>query len=784
MRPKSHFTAAFSFLVIICLVWHSFTSQTPDGDLDEDIPLNEWSTARAMQHVKQIGQEAHYTGSEANDRVRDYISDQLKSLGLNPRTQRGYALDPYGNMARPINIMARVKGTNSSGKALLLMSHYDSDPHSAIGASDAGSGVATVLEGARAFLARNQQPKNNIIILFTDAEELGLVGAQLCVDEHPWAQDVGMILNFEARGSGGPSYMLVETNGGNRKIIEAFDEAGVDYPVANSLAYSIYKMIPNDTDLTVFRRDGDINGLNFAFIGDHFDYHTVLDVPERLDTNTLAHQGAYLMPLLDYLCEADLSNGLQTAVGDDHVYFPLPILGLIHFPFSWLGILIIAAGLGLIALVIVGIKRRRINFKDLFLGFVPFLGGLVLSYLIINYGWKAVAGDYFYLNRIRVFPYTGYWWIAAAALLSIAISFFLYHKFYHRNRIASHSVAPLFFLWLVVFLIAFPVGNGGIIPNVFLPGAGFFVVPLITGLLMLWLNIKSLRPSFIVLMVLAFPSIYIFVPFIKGFPVALGMSILFVAGILSALVFGLLVPIIGHYRKKHLLARLASLFAVGFIVTAFAKAEFSTTQPRASSLVFFQDMDSNEAQWASYDRQLSPWVQQKMGSNAEDAGSLASNTIDSKYGTRFRFRTEAEPVNLDPIDFEISNDTTAAEIRTVSFEISSQATVNRYEIFADSAYRFNTATINGKKAVLDEESGEALTYRRGGRILSIFVSENEPVKITLTFEAKQKPELLIYAASYDLLNNKSLDVKPRPEAEMPRPFVLNDAIVRKKLIKL
>src|SRR5690606_39231039 len=114
------------------------------------------------------------------------------------------------------------------------------------------SGVATILEGVRAFLESGERPKNDIIILFSDAEELGLNGADLFVREHPWAKEVGLVLNFEARGSGGPSYMLIETNRGNAKLIEGFSRAGVQYPVANSLVYSVYKMLPNDTDLTVF----------------------------------------------------------------------------------------------------------------------------------------------------------------------------------------------------------------------------------------------------------------------------------------------------------------------------------------------------------------------------------------------------------------------------------------------------------------------------------------------------------------------------------------------------
>ena len=69
----------------------------------------------------------------------------------------------------------------------------------------------------------------------------------------------------------------METNGKNSKLLSEFLAAKPNFPAANSLMYSIYKMLPNGTDLTVFRENGNINGFNFAFIGDHFDYNTAQD---------------------------------------------------------------------------------------------------------------------------------------------------------------------------------------------------------------------------------------------------------------------------------------------------------------------------------------------------------------------------------------------------------------------------------------------------------------------------------------------------------------------------
>jgi len=783
-KPKSHLSSALSFLVIIALVWYVFHSQTPSAAVKDNLPATQWSTARALEHVKTMSVSPHHVGSTAHDDVRDYVITQLEKLGLQVTTQKGYTMDPWGNLAQPENIVARMKGSRENGKALLLLSHYDSDPHSSKGASDAASGVATIIEGVRAFIAQNKQPLNDIIICITDAEELGLNGAELFVNEHPWAQDVGMVLNFEARGSGGPSYMLVETNGGNRKIIEEFSKAGVQYPVANSLAYSIYKKLPNDTDLTVFRKDGEINGLNFAFIGDHFDYHTELDNYERMDRNTLAHQGAYLMPLIKHFSNIDLSDELKVKKGDDHIYFPLPVLKMVSFPFSWLPFLIISSGILWVLLIFYGIKKKRMSLGKIMAGFVPFLGAMIIGYLLSNYGWKGLEHGDFYIDQQHGFPYNGYWLIATAAMAALTLCFFLYHKFYHKENVASLSMAPLFLLWIICLLTAFPVGDSGIIPDVYLPGAGFFLVPLIAGLFMVWLNINKRRPSYILLLVLAIPAIFVFTPFIKAFPVALGMKILFVADILTTLLFGLLIPILGHYRRKDLLAFIgviATLICAGY---AFAKAEFTPSQPQSTSLVYIQNQDDQTAQWATYDQVLTDWTQAKLGDTPAKASELNKNTIDSKYGTGFSYAATAPYKELAPVQIDKLIDSLHDGLRTVKMRITSIKPIQRLEVFCDTSYVFEDGYVNGREVYKARVSKKALPNRWGNRLISYYVTNNEPLDLQLTFKEDIEPEFQFYAASFDLLKTKALDVKARPLNQMSMPFVLNDAVLRKRHYKL
>ncbi|MEC8683803.1 MAG: M20/M25/M40 family metallo-hydrolase, partial [Bacteroidota bacterium] len=201
---KTTYAAVLSFLLLLGLTYFSFYTHKPQQVSGPDTPATEFSTARAFQLLDSIAQKPHAVGMPAHQEVQDFIVTTLEGYGLEVELQSDFAYKPgWGALSRAENIITRIPGTGE-GETLLVMTHYDSAPHTASkGASDAGSGVVTILESIRAFLAKGEKQKNDIILLFTDAEELGLNGASVFVNKHPWAKEVDLALNFEARGSGG-----------------------------------------------------------------------------------------------------------------------------------------------------------------------------------------------------------------------------------------------------------------------------------------------------------------------------------------------------------------------------------------------------------------------------------------------------------------------------------------------------------------------------------------------------------------------------------------------------
>lgn len=730
----------------------------PDYGKDADSAPDRFSTDRAMTHVEQLAREPHAVGFPGHARARAYVISELKKMGLETQVQEGYTAGDWGNLSKATNIMSRLEG-KGNGKALLLLSHYDSNPHSSLGASDAASGVATVLEAVRAYLESGRVPENDIIILFTDAEELGLNGADLFVDRHPWAKEVGLVLNFEARGSGGPSYMLIETNRGNSKLVERFSAANVEYPVANSLVYSIYKMLPNDTDLTVFREDADIEGLNFAFIDDHFDYHTALDRADRLDRNTLAHQGSYLMPLLDHFSEADLGD--IKSLKDD-LYFNLPFFKLVHYPFEWIWPMFGLAVLAFLVLLALGLKKDRLSSKGMLKGFAPLLLTLAINGLAGYSCWMVITWWYpGFGDMLHGFTYNGYTYIAVYVALSLAVCFYIYHK-YRKIGTPDLLVAPIL-IWLSICgLLA-----------VYVPGGSFFIIPVFGLLAGFMVCLEQKEPNPFMLVFLALPAVLILSPFVKMFPVGLGLKMMAASTLLTTLLFYMALPFFGTLKSKGRLSYIFLLLFFGFGISSHIQSDFNEQRPKPSSLVYMYDADTDTALWATYDKQPIGWNGQFLGEHRKKAERLG---LSSKYGTRLSFVSDAPKKNIPLPYIEKTRDTLIGEDRLVELCITPERDVNRLDVHT------NGVPIKAARVNRIELSSHYLG-NRGSKLVTHYISNNDFTELELRFPKDSVLQLSIHEASNDLLTHPEFSIPDRPQNSIPMPFVLNDAVTTIKTVR-
>ena len=753
-----YFSALFQFLLFGAAIAFSFYCLQPSTS--STYKNTGFSTENAMHHVEQISKKPHFTGSAEHAIVRNYLISELENLGLEPHVQQGFSTTySYGlNIAIPENILAKIDGKNPDAPALLIMTHYDSVAHSSYGAADAGSGLATILESINVFLSQGQTPENDIIILFSDTEEVGLNGANLFVKEHPWAEQVGLVLNFEARGSAGPSSMILEVNGGNKHLISHFAKADISNPFANSLMYSVYKLLPNDTDSTVFREEANIPSYFFAFIDHHYNYHTALDTVENLDVSSLNQQGEYAVRLLTYFSNTDLN---QLTSARDHVYFNFPVVGLLHFPLGLALILIVFGFLSLLVLTYIGIKKDKIHIKEMIKSLFYAIVALLFSFLIGYYGWKCIA--YFYPEYkliLQGFPYNGLSYIIAFVSLSLFFLFRFFDYFKYKTSVMSFMPVAIF-IWLLISFLAY----------LYLPGASYLVIPALFGLVILVYLVVFKINNQLLHFICSLPALFLVVPFVHFFPVGLGISAIFISCVLCSLILLIISPLLFNFKSLKGIAFILFCTSLFFFGKAHINADFSPNQPRPSSLVYYQDSDNGNSFWASYDAELSNWNAPYF---TQQSDAEMQFNFESKYSSRFKHIAEATSIYLPISRVDVEELSTSTNTKTFKLNLIPERELNRYELFFNKPLLYTDVKVNGKAIDIDLEKE---FKQRNSRFLNYYVTNQEALEIEFTVHTAEAFEIKVYESAFDLLSRPDLEVSQRPNSEIPMPFVLNDASI-------
>ncbi len=652
----------------------------PPAPKGADAPAAEFSGARAIALLRTLAGDGspHPSGSPANDRIRETIVAELRRLGYEPTVQEGVACSPGGSCARVRNVVAR-QGVPLQGKgvlqhlegqdrAVLLMAHYDS-VKAGPGVGDDLSGVATVLETARALKA-GPPPERPMIFLLTDGEELGLLGAELFVNRHPWAEEVEAIVNLEARGTSGPSLMF-ETIGNDALLVGRYAGAA-PHPVTSSLYATIYEALPNDTDLTVFknRKDRQYHGLNFAFIRSPSHYHTAEDTVDNLSPATLQHHGDNALAAMRALS----TGGWFLASESDAVFFDVLGFGVVRWPKGWTIVIAI------LALILVVLASWRRGSRGVLFGLLGFLGAVVVA------GLLAMG-----LSMLLRGATPGLWVdgpqpeIAAFWLLALAVMVALAAMVSRRAGSAG--------LWSGVWIGWSALG---VALAIVAPGISYlFLVPaLFAGVAGLVFRSGEAAASLIPAVVAALLWMPILLPLYDG----LGKPALVVIGALAAAMFTALAPLVPDSGRlgRRLLPAAAFVLALVCAGVAFATAPYSEDTPQAVSIQHYQEAGSTEARWLVRTNRPFPAALRKAAKFGE-----ASETAYPWGPPNYRaFKTPAPPLALNAPQVSVLEDSTAGGKRRLRLLLTSNRQAPNAGILIPNEAKLESARVEGQEVPL------------------------------------------------------------------------------------
>lgn len=167
---------AIVFVLVTC---GCVSAQTPESSQRASAETTKFDSARAFEHLKQlVAIGPRPAGSPGAQKTRDYIKAQMKTLGIATSEQAFEANTPVGPV-KMVNVIATIPGpTTGSGQEpvsqnrLIIAGHYDTklfEELEFVGANDAGSSTAFLIELARVLKDRNNALP--IELLFLDGEE-------------------------------------------------------------------------------------------------------------------------------------------------------------------------------------------------------------------------------------------------------------------------------------------------------------------------------------------------------------------------------------------------------------------------------------------------------------------------------------------------------------------------------------------------------------------------------------------------------------------------------------
>ncbi|MFE9661478.1 M20/M25/M40 family metallo-hydrolase [Streptomyces sp. NPDC005955] len=680
LRRRIPALAAF-LLLLLTSVAATLPLLTPDAR-SVSTAKEDFSAARAIGRLDHIAKVPHPTGSAAQKDVRTYLQDELRALGLTPEALTRVAVrgvdDAPANAGTVTDIHATIPGKQSTGR-ILLVAHYDSVP-TGPGAADNGANVAAILEIVGALKA-GPQLRNDVEVLFTDGEENGLLGAQAFVDAEAGTRQAAapertVVINMEARGVSGPAVMFQMAGGG---ITSAVRASGA---FTTSLADEVYRLLPHDTDLTVFDEAG-MRGLNFAFMGGSPHYHTDHDDIARLDPTSVQDMGDSALGAVRQLGGDDLAGSSSAAT-----YFSL-FGTLVSYP-AWLVLPLAVVALLAVLLLLRfgrraglaprGVGRAAATFPLTLIGAAVL--GVAAWWVLAQFrpDFVLTAGSVYHLGRYAV----------GETLLLLVLLVAWYRWARRKASALDVTVAVLCWFTLLALVCA-----------VLLPGAAYlFTWPALIGLAAVAATLRYTAESSpwrtVSGATAAVPAVALVLPVVLMLLPTLGLSAVAVPLVLAALVVGALLCVVEPLPRRRVATAVMLTAAVAGAATLGVSAAldgYSADEPKAVSLGYVLESDTGKATWVSLGDTSEPTV----GKFLDGDPVRYDDRVPPLSGVALP-NGEAKAARLD---LPRVDDASAAEdggVRTVRMRIKAPADSYSLAVYADTrGHEILGASVEGRK---------------------------------------------------------------------------------------
>lgn len=596
-------------LALLALAWAATRPPHLPPPAPADAPATQFSAARAFVDVERLAQTPRPIASDANRAARQYLLERLRQLGLEPQVQRATVqkqiVDRFANahviLGVVHNVMVRLPGAapdHARRPALLVAAHYDTGK-ATLGAADGAAPVAAMLETLRVLRA-GAPLANDVIFLFADGERASALGTKAFVEQHPWAQQVGLALRFDSVGNRGP-LVLYNTHGAGSDTIHGWHSSGT-HRYGSSLMGYVEQLRPTALALGPLARLR-APVLHLANTGGTLGRDGVLDTPARLDRATLQHIGDTMTQLVRHFGQQPLVRGGASA---DAVYFALPGLGMVHYAADLVWPATRVACLLFVVVCCLAAQRAQVNMISLTQGAFGFtlivasIGAaawaLWLDTPALQQAWDATAPEGAQGSR---------WHLAGLVALGAALFIHFERRLQRISGVPAAVLGALLCIGVALVAVSW-----------WLPGASYLLVwPLLAALVAFAalqfpaLQRRSLATSSLVLLAGLAPAVVLIAAALGDVLPAMSALTMNVPISLAALLLALSIAPLAAMARRFVVRGLV-LAGLGCLALTSPAAPRAGELPQANQLVYYKDMPTWKSYWLLPPVALDGWTSQ------------------------------------------------------------------------------------------------------------------------------------------------------------------------------
>jgi hypothetical protein len=563
-----------------------------------------FAAARALTHVRALARAPRPVGSEENAAARNYLMAQVRGLGLTPEveteTVQTSSSDRMDNVRVTLavvhNVLVRLPGSGQRGRpAVLASARYDSNRDSP-GAADGALSAAALLEALRVLQA-GPPPDNELLFVFTDADEGLALGARGFAESHPWARRARVALRFDNLGNRGP-LELVDASQADDFTLDTWAGAVPD-PHGASFMAELTRATPQRAAAR-WLGTGGAAVLHFATLGGTLGPDGIHDLPGRLSPASVQHEGDTMLALLRRFGNVPL----PAPQARGQVYLTLPVVGSLHYGTAWVWPLT-ALACALSVLACARALRRRMDSSDITQAMFGFAFMAALA-TFITYLCRESLPQLQARYAAALLADTGADWLLLAFLLLPAAVFIVLQR-HLQNKLGTATAALGAILALTVGLVLTSAGA---------PGASYLLAWPLLAAQAAWLLLASKRapawsawrrmaivlggalPALVLMLPAAYDSIAWLSPQWLPLPCFLVCAAIGLSGTALAL-------LTRRFVARTMLLGCASCFAL-----AYAATPRVPDLPAPNRLVYFKDTPSWQAYWMYPPVPLDAWMRQ------------------------------------------------------------------------------------------------------------------------------------------------------------------------------